>query len=589
MSRPLSFHRWLVVVLLSALLAGMAWVAAGLAQTTTGKKHALLVGVRSYDHKKLEDLKYTENDVEELALALKGFNEVVVLTSTRGAKRADAVPTAANIRKQLERLLQRATKHDTIVVGLAGHGLQIKVKVKDAAGQEKEIEEGFFCPSDAKPREDVTLAQQSETMLGFTELFRKLDDSGVGVKLLLVDACRNDPSAGRSVNADVMPHAPRGMAALFSCRTGERAFETPKLGKGHGVFFHHVIQGLRGEARNKRGEVTWDALAIYVKEQVSDGVPVLIGGGAKQTPEEIKKLEGKPPVLVALGKTDLEKNPPPARAKVVKGWADEVTNSIGMKLVRIPAGKFTMGSPPEESNHRPEEEQHEVEITRPFWLGIHEVTQKEFKVVMGFNPSFFSANGTGKKGVKYPDASKPAGGKDRVKGELTDDFPVENVSWIEADEFCKKLSALLGEMRAKRSYRLPTEAEWEYACRGGEPSTTAYHFGRSLSGTQANFTVLKTKQERARKVGSYPKNGFGLCDMHGNVQEWCFDWYGEDYYGKSPPRNPHGPSRGTARVIRGGGWTSFGAFCRSAYRRLGKPDLRINYLGFRVALVPSAK
>jgi hypothetical protein len=312
MSHPCGVSRFLAVGLVASLV-GLLLMGPGLAQTDKGRKYALLVGVRKYDHKKLEDLKYTENDVEELADALKGFSEVVVLTSTRGEKKAEAAPTIANIRSELRRLLKRVTKHDTVVVGLAGHGLQLKVKVKGM-----EAEEGFFCPSDARPLTEATLAEQSETMLGFTELFRTLDDSGVGVKLLLVDACRNDPKAGRSINADAMPRAPKGMAALFSCRTGERAFETEKLGKGHGIFFHHVIQGLKGEAKNKRGEVTWSSLADYVVEKVSDEVPVLIGGGAKQTPEEIKKLEGKPPVLIASLGRRAGTGDPPARKEILK-------------------------------------------------------------------------------------------------------------------------------------------------------------------------------------------------------------------------------------------------------------------------------
>jgi hypothetical protein len=295
MSRPVSLRACLAALV--PLLAAVVLIAPSKAQPPRGKKCALLVGVRAYEHRSLDDLRFTENDVEELADLLRGggFAEVVVLTSTRGERSAAARPTAANIRKRLRGLLERLTKHDTLVVALAGHGLQLKVKVRG-----KEAEEGFFCPADARPRDDATLEEQSRTLLGFKELFAALDESGVGVKLLLVDACRNDPKLGRSVNADVMPRPTRGTAALFSCKSGERAFEHPKLGRGHGVFFYHVIEGLKGEAKNKRGEVTWSTLADYVTDKVSDEVPKLIGG-ARQTPEEMKKLEGKSPVLLAPG------------------------------------------------------------------------------------------------------------------------------------------------------------------------------------------------------------------------------------------------------------------------------------------------
>jgi formylglycine-generating enzyme required for sulfatase activity len=593
MTRPVALHHFLPGVLLASLAASLALLPAGLAQAARGRKVALLVGVRVYDHKKLEDLRFTENDVEELADVLTGFNEVVVLTSTRGERSPSAAPTAANIRAQLDRLLRRLTKHDTILIALAGHGLQLMVKVGG-----REVEEGFFCPSDARPRTDATLARQSETMLGFTELFRTLDDSGVGVKLLLVDACRNDPRAGRSINADAMPRAPKGMAALFSCRSGERAFESPRLGKGHGVFFYHVLEALKGKAVNARGEVTWSRLAEHVTERVSDEVPVLIGEGAKQTPEEIKKLEGKPPVLLTLGRTVAGNVPmpnatkePPAKEKIVKDREEELTNAIGMKLGRVPAGKFLMGSPVGEKGRGTDEHLHEVEITRAFWLSVHEVTQAQFKEVMGYNPSFFSHDGKGRPGAVYK-ADKPAGGKDKLMEKSTDVFPVENVSYEEAVAFCERLSKRPAEAAAGRQYRLPTEAEWERACRGKASEAMAYHFGNSLSSTQANFdgnypyggAAHGPYVGRTCVVGKYLANGYGLHDMHGNVWEWCHDWYGGDSPRKDMSRDPQGPREGSQRVIRGGSWSSRGSSCRSAFRSSVLPAYRSRALGFRVAL-----
>jgi formylglycine-generating enzyme required for sulfatase activity len=553
MSRSVPLGRCLGVALLSSLATLVLLDALG-AEAVPGKKYALLVGVRAYDNRKLEDLKYTENDVEELARELKGFTEVVVLTTTRGKKNAEAAPTAANIRAQLGRLLKRVTKHDTIVVGLAGHGLQMKVKVKD-----REIEEGFFCPSDARPREDVTLAQQSETMIGFTELFKGLDESGVGVKLLLVDACRNDPKAGRSVNADAMPRAPKGTAALFSCRSGERAFETDKLGKGHGVFFHYVLKGLRGEATNKRREVTWGTLAEYVVEKVSDEVPVLIGAGAKQTPEEIRKLEGKPPVLVVLSKTSPGKD-----------WGQTIENSIGMRLVRIKSGRFTMGSPKAENGPDDERPQHEVTITKAFYLGVYLVTQTEYEQVTGSNPSWFSSGGRG---------------KDKVSGRSTSKFPVEQVSWEDAVKFCNNLSELEKEKVAGREYRLPTEAEWEYACRAG--TKTRYHSGDDEDDLKDAGWYDDNSDQRTHEVGEKKANAWGLYDMHGNVWQWCADWYGKHYYKGGNKTNPQGPESAISRVLRGGSWNLDARNCRAALRNYERPDLRFYYIGFRVVCVPS--
>jgi formylglycine-generating enzyme required for sulfatase activity len=569
MPRSLLASRCLGLVVVSSLVAGLTWIGPGLAQAEKGKKYALLVGVRTYDHDSLPDLKQTENDVEEVGkvLARSGYR-VTLLTTTRGKTTSNALPTAKNIRKELKGILAKVTKHDTVLVALAGHGLQLRVK---AGGGEKE--EGFFCPADAKPQSSNDAAVLGKTMIPLTALFQELEDSGAGVKLLLVDACRNDPKAGRNVDVDSLPRPPRGTAALFSCKSGERAFETDKLGKGHGVFFYHVLQGLEGKAKNEKGEITWTRLAEYVTDKVSDDVPVLIGGGAKQTPHEIKNLTGKSPVIVEGG-------------EVVKEGPKEVTNSIGMKLVRIPRGTFWMGSTKEEREGvlaqikektmpdwlAAEGPQHEVEITKPFYLGVHEVTQAQYEKVMGKNPSWFRARG---------------GGKDRVKAMVTSSFPVEQVSWEDAVAFCKKLSDLPAERRAGREHRLPTEAEWEYACRGGASSSTLFHFGSSLSFRQANVVGFRKGDDLARtcKIGNYLPNAWGLYDMHGNVWEWCADWYDERYYTGSPRQDPTGPTTGKYRVLRGGSWFSDIRECRSAFRRGGDVGSRNRYIGFRVACV----
>jgi TPR repeat protein/uncharacterized caspase-like protein len=285
-------RRLLLALLLAPLTASPAWGdEAPATNAPAGKKFALLVGVRTYGHSKLPDLQYTENDVEDLARLLQkkpaGWARVRLLTSTRGKKRAADRPTVKNIRAALKALLAGRTKHDTVLVALAGHGVQFKPKGKDK-------EEAFFCPGDAQVSDPATL-------ISLAELFKQLDDSGARVKLLLVDACRNDPAAGRNLDVDNVPRPPHGIGALFSCASGQRAFETAKLGKkGHGVFFHFVLKGLEGAAMNEESEVTWDRLTEYVKTQVSRTVPKVIGGGAKQEPQQVANLTGEPPVLALL-------------------------------------------------------------------------------------------------------------------------------------------------------------------------------------------------------------------------------------------------------------------------------------------------
>lgn len=257
-----------------------------------------------------------------------------------------------------------------------------------------------------------------------------------------------------------------------------------------------------------------------------------------------------------------------------------ITNSVGMKLALIPAGKFMMGSPLDEVERDPEELLHEVTISKPFYIGVFEVTQAEYEKVTGKKPPALFT-------------------KERGGGP---NHPVEQVAWGGAVAFCQTLNDLAPERQANRRYRLPTEAEWEYACRAG--TQTPFHFGKSLSSKQANFNgnypygdAAKDVNMRATaKVGSYPSNAFGLYDMHGNVSEWCGDFYDPDYYKAGPKTDPPGPDKGVIktsfqdkfskdeffRVVRGGCWLDEARGCRSAYRSRFQPTDPYRIIGFRV-------
>jgi formylglycine-generating enzyme required for sulfatase activity/outer membrane protein assembly factor BamB len=251
-----------------------------------------------------------------------------------------------------------------------------------------------------------------------------------------------------------------------------------------------------------------------------------------------------------------------------------ITSSVGMQFARIPAGKFLMGSAPSDPGAREDEQpQHQVQISKPFFMGIHEVTQAEFEKLMGTNPSSFTRSGLLN---NAPDNVTAA------------ELPVDNVTWYEAIEFCRRLSELPSEQAAGRVYRLPTEAEWEYACRAG--TTTVFNLGETLSSTQANFNGANPFGDveagpflnRTTTVGSYEPNSYGLYDMHGNLHEWCIDRFDRDYYQASPDVDPQGPEQGTSRVIRGGDWYSDGRDCRSAFRYADIPEGRFYALGMRV-------
>ena len=251
-----------------------------------------------------------------------------------------------------------------------------------------------------------------------------------------------------------------------------------------------------------------------------------------------------------------------------------LTNSIDMKLVLIPKGTFMMGSPPDEKGSEEDERRHEVTISRDYHLGMHEVTQAQYKKIMGKNPSVFQGDRVAK---RHPETNRV------VKEVDSANHPVEQVSWEDAVEFCQRLSALPEEKKAGRVYRLPTEAEWEYACRAG--SQMAYSFG-SDEKSLVNFGwYYSNSKGMTHVVGLKKANAWGLYDMHGNVWEWCADCYGE--YPKASATDPRGPEDGSGRVNRGGSWGIDAVDCRSAGRGGDDPSLRLNNLGFRVALSSS--
>jgi formylglycine-generating enzyme required for sulfatase activity len=279
-------------------------------------------------------------------------------------------------------------------------------------------------------------------------------------------------------------------------------------------------------------------------------------------------VEGPPRPLDCTGPGSVS----PAGARAAQAaWAKHLgrsveetvrVNGVPVTFVLIPPGRFLMGSPEDEANRHKGEVRHEVTLTQPFDLMTTELTQRQYQALIGSNPSNF-------------------------KGE---DLPVETVRWTEADNFAKKLTETLSDQHL---YRLPTEAEWEYSCRGGAPPSKPFGIGdgTSLSSTQANFdgdspygTAAKGEyRKQTVRVGSFETNGFGLYDMHGNVSEWCSDWYGDYPAGKVT--DPTGPW-GSVRVLRGGSWNYVAGSCRSALRNAREPGFRDLILGFRLARVP---
>ena len=547
-----------------------------------GKRYALVIGVKSYrPGQPLPDLAFTENDANELAKVLTvGGYQVTLMTQTVGRNEGKEVyaPLSDYIRDQLDAMLGNPflKQEDIVLIALAGHGVQY-----DHVDGEKKTTKYFFCPADADIAK-VTSANDitdRSRVLDLQELYTALSTCKAGGKLLLVDACRNDPtkpSVSRSLASATLPPLPPppgGTAAFFSCSANQRALECQKL--KHGVFFHHVIEALRGDAdagtakRPADGKVTLAELSEHVSVSTYDYVRLQFRG-SKQAPELKGEFRLSIPIIdVTKGTTELlpfdATQPRTAEeAKSVQAaWAQHLgkmvveRNSVGMELVLIPPGQFKMGSPANEADRVEDEGQVTVRLTQPWYVGKTEVTQQQWFAVMG---------------------TRPWMGKDNVKD--GDDYPATWLSAEQADQFCEKLSQKEGV-----TYRLLTEAEWEYACRAG--SQTRFHFGDDPD-LLKDFAWYAGKVKQETEASPHPvaaksANAFGLHDLHGNVWEWCSDWYVDQLAGGE---NPQVTTDNGTRVYRSSSYDSESpSDSRSAFRGGISPGIRYSWLGFRVARV----
>ena len=278
----------------------------------------------------------------------------------------------------------------------------------------------------------------------------------------------------------------------------------------------------------------------------------------------------------------------------------DATTGMKMYFAEVPFGTFTMGSPVTETYHQSDETEHQVTISKAFFMGAHEVTQEQYQKIMGTNPSYFTATQTDYSSGYADTASQP----------------VEQVSWFDAVRFCNGLSVNQGLTQCYTNqggsaaiadtdtvtcdwtatgYRLPTEAEWEYSCRAG--TTSMYYWANVYDEAQTKlyawfwyncggvgyWTDPHAVKGGTQPVGTRTPNLFGLYDMSGNVWEWCWDWYDSGYYNVSPGTDPKGTDTGSYRVLRGGSWFGYSVLAlRSAYRDWGAPTYRLDIGGFRV-------
>jgi formylglycine-generating enzyme required for sulfatase activity len=486
---------------------------------------ALVIGNKDYT---VGALKNPLNDAEAMAGALDGLGFQVTLV--KNLKRDD-------IGRTVEVFANRIRPGDDVLVFYAGHGLQVKGM-------------NYLPAVDARISVEADVPLNS---LNLSELLQRLDEAKAGVRLLLVDACRDNPySRGFRSSARGLARvegAPSGTLMHFATRPGGVAGD----GAGrNGVYTAELLKHLRTPG-----------LAVEsMLKRVASGVRQSTGGS--QQPWTEGALDGEfyfapgatVSIPVAVSPTP-QPVPVPAPAPAPAAAA---SCALCPPMVVVPAGSFMMGSPASEAGRGDDEGPLRQVAVTSFELGKTEITQGQWKAVMGSNPSEFKTCG--------------------------DDCPVENVSWDDAQAFIRKLNEQTG-----RRYRLPSEAEWEYAARAG--STTAYAWGATASHEHANYgkdaccdglASGKDRWVNTSPVGQFAPNAFGLYDMHGNVWEWVQDvWHG-DYRGA--------PSDGTAwlaggeqarRVLRGGSWYFIPQVLRSAYRYGYSPDFRDNDTGFRIA------
>lgn len=517
--------------------------------TRAQDKYAIVIGVETYDTSIFNNLDYASEDAEDMGQALErlGFNTTVMTSESRSQKLRPTTP--AKVNDVIKSVTASCSNEDTLLITLSGHGVQFSDEELTASG----VRETYFCPSEA------SLSDKS-SMVKISSLVNLMNSAPASRKLLLVDACQEQvlSTEGKKKGAkrielgsvhESRRSVPGGLAVLFSCSSGQFSWEHPSI--GHSVFSYHVIEYLNGKAEQRfydSDQIDLNGLVFFVSKRTNDYV---IGKNLS--------ADGQLPVLRgssanwALGK--------------VPSQARKFINSVGIEMVWIPAGKFGMGMTEDERRIRqsftiadmPDAlPVHQVEISKPFYMSSTEVTTEQWKKVMG----------------KAPTTNLP---KD-------DPLLPASVTWNDATAFCGVLSKT-----ESQTYRLPTEAEWEYCCRAG--SRTLFSFGNEFDIGKANFwddpgRFGGSKPGVSIRQGrTYAPNVWGLYDMHGNQWEWCADWFSEDYYKTSPKIDPLGPATGDRKVIRGG---CFGnSYIQgSSASRSGMPPNEPPGIAIRLVLVP---
>lgn len=534
------------------------------------RKIALVIGNTNYDSS-IGRLKNPVNDANDMADALKRLG----FTLVGGKAQLDV-----NKKKMLELIREFGTQIKQGGVGFfyfSGHGVQVNKR-------------NYIIPiTDLLVYEDDAESEAVEV----DAIAREMEYAENRLNILVLDACRSNNLVKRARNTGKglaePSRKPEGTFIAFAAGDGQTASDGSER---NGLFTYEFLKNLEIPdvrlddvftiTRNEVKRISNNRQVPIIYNSTSGPIILRSSDIAVQPPLPVNTVPSPNPLLRS------ESQPGSNSLNSGRKIGDTMTNSIGMQFVGIPSGEFMMGATEAEVDEATYEAKrwnkkfardslanefpkHRVRIRKGFWLGTYEVTQKQWEMVMGDNPSDY----------------KDCGGTD---------CPVEQVSWLDVKIFLDRLNS----KDTLFTYRLPTEAEWEYACRAG--TTTRFAFGDSLSSDQANFDgrypyaggAKGRFVKKTSPVGSYKPNAWGLYDMHGNVWEWVEDWY-EKYVGGEYD-DPQGPQTGTYRVIRGGEWVNFAPILRSSSRNGVKPDFReqngvgsslkrLN-IGFRIVAVP---
>lgn len=566
----------------------------------TLKKKALLIGADHY--MRLPRLRYAENDATASAESLKknyGFRDDEIVLTTCGGSGVKLFPILRNIRRQLFELCSESP--DFLFIGFWGHGF------RGANGRR------YLCLADTDP-DDLR-----HTSLPLELVMDLVGEIGASTSVLVLDCSQNMTEdrffkrtlSSRSIDDSLQERVSRTgcesalrrlreggreeptVTLLSSCAPGRHAYESPEF--EHGWFTHFLL-----EAFERRFETVNECFDYVSERMKGSGKPwndqrpeIYSYGKAARFPslEEESELYGAlcrfrydladaateraelpESVLRSASAARLAEKicAEMARARARSGGTPKSLTILDVeyRFRWIPEGAFMMGNEPSEKDREPDETLHRVTFSRGFWMLETPVTQRMWRSVMGNNPSAFSSQG------------ENAG---KVKGIDTADFPVENVNWDDCQIFCNKLQTLL-KLSAENEavFRLPTESEWEYACRAG---------GRSVFSGSENLDEVAWYYdncgERTHEAAQKKPNAWGLYDMCGNVWEWCGDWYGA--YPNGSLRDPQGPSCGSFRVLRGGGWFYDAADCRAVNRAHDLPEVRDDNIGFRIVMEDGAR